>query len=118
MQDPKAYAEIEKKLAPYKLIMGSAADTILHQEVSLYPIFVIAKDDIELGIPLATSKDEDAVRIHASTLEELAAKRVVEMGKVDHFREIYKDPADFLCLFVINAEQASFIFIPRVQVDN
>ena len=118
MEDPKEiYKVLEKKLAPYNLVMGAAADTILNQDVSSYPIFIIPEEQIALGIPLVNN-DETAIHIHASTLEELATKNLIEMSKVDHFREIYKDPAAFLCLFVITQVQASFVFLPRIQVDN
>ena len=118
MQYPKDFEELAKKLAPYNLVMGNAADTILDQEVSSYPIFIIPEEPIPLGIPIVENTEEDPLRIHASTLEELATKQVIEMSKVDHFREIYKDPAEFLCLFVVSDEQASFVFIPRLAADN
>lgn len=118
MQYPKEYEALAKKLAPYNLVMGNAADTILDQEVSSYPIFIIPKESIPLGIPIVENMEEEPLRIHASTLEELATKKVIEMSKVDHFREVYKDPTEFLCLFVVDESQSSFIFIPRVVVDN
>lgn len=118
MQYPKKYESLAKKLAPYNLVMGNAADTILNQEVSSYPIFIIPEESIPLGVPIVENTEEDPLRIHASTLEELATKKVIEMSKVDHFREVYKDPAEFLCLFVIDDSGASFIFIPRISVDN
>lgn len=118
MQHPKEYEVLAKKLLPYNLIMGNAADTILNEDVSSYPIFIIPPQAIALGIPLVEKETENAVRIYASTLEELATKNVIEMSKVDHFREVYKDPAAFLCLFVIDEQEAKFIFIPRLSVDN
>lgn len=118
MQYPKEYEELAKKLAPYNLVMGNAADTILNQEVSSYPIFIIPTESIPLGIPIVEQTVEDPLRIHASTLEELATKKVIEMNKVDHFREVYKDPEEFLCLFVVDEKEAKFIFIPRISVDN
>ena len=118
MQYPKEYNELAKKLAPYNLVMGNAADTILNQDVSSYPIFIIPSESIPLGIPIVEQTEEEPLRIHASTLEELATKKVIEMSKVDHFREVYKDPAEFLCLFVVDAQEAKFVFIPRIAVDN
>lgn len=118
MQHPKEYDELAKKLAPYNLVMGNAADTILDQEVSSYPIFIIPSESIPLGIPIVEQTEEETVLIHASTLEELATKKVIEMSKVDHFREVYKDPTEFLCLFVIDEAEAKFIFIPRIAANN
>ncbi|PHN03088.1 hypothetical protein [Flavilitoribacter nigricans] len=118
MQYPKEYDELAKKLAPYNLVMGNAADTILNQDVSSYPIFIILTESIPLGIAIVEQTEEEPLYIHASTLEELATKKVIEMGKVDHFREVYKDPAEFLCLFVVDEQEAKFVFIPRISVDN
>lgn len=118
MQDPNKYLKLEKILEPYNLIMGKAADTILDQEVSSYPIFVIPNKEVSLGVPLVEGKDQKEVRIHASTLEELATKNIIAMEKVDRFRQVYKDPSDYLCLFVITEQQADFIFLPRIQADN
>ena len=118
MQYPKEYDNLAKKLAPYNLVMGKAADTILNQDVSSYPIFIIPDESIPLGIPIVERTQEEPLRIHASTLEELATKKVIEMSKVDHFREVYKDPAEFLCLFVVDNKDAKFVFIPRISIDN
>lgn len=118
MQSQKEYEALVNKLAPYNLVMGNAADTVLNQDVSSYPIFIIPTESIPLGIPIIEQTEGDQLRIHASTLEELATKQVIEMSKVDHFREIYKDPSEFLCLFVIDEQQANFVFIPRMIADN
>lgn len=119
MQDSNSYHLLEKKLAPYNIIMGNAADTIISQDVSSYPIFVIPEEAIALGIPIVGGEEEQqSLHIHATTLEELVTKSIIQMNKVDHFREIYKDPDEFLCLLVIKDAQSTFIFLPRIQVDN
>lgn len=118
MQDKNAYHLLEKKLAPYNIIMGNAADTIISQDVSSYPIFVIPEEVIALGIPIVGGEEGQPVHIHATTLEELVTKNIIQMNKVDHFREVYKDPTEFLCLLVIKDAQSSFIFLPRQEVNN
>lgn len=118
MQDPNKFHELEKILAPYNLIMCKAADTILDEEVSSYPIFVIPDKAVALGIPLVEGEGQQEVRIHATTLEELATKNIIAPDKVDRFRQIYKDPGLYLCLFVVDDQQADFVFLPRIQADN
>ena len=49
----------------------------------------------------------------ASTLEEFVAKNLIAESKVDAFRTTYKDPEEFLCLFLIEDETAEFIFLPQ-----
>lgn len=118
MKNPNEYEALAKKLAPYNVIMCNAADTILNEEISSYPIFIIPPQGIALGIPLLETGEDKAIRIYASTLEELATKNVIEMERVNNFRKVYKDPGEFLCLFVIGEQDASFVFIPRQAVDN
>ena len=57
MKGPNAYQILEKKLAPYNIIMGNAADTIINQDVSSYPIFVIPEEAIALGIPIVEGEE-------------------------------------------------------------
>jgi hypothetical protein len=108
------YQQLETDIKPYVPLMGKAADAILDQDISSYPIFVVHQFELELGILLVERQEGGAKwSINASTLEELAAKKVVEMSKVDQFRQIFKDPRANVCLFVLSDLGANFIFLPR-----
>lgn len=115
MSTETPYLELQKDLAPYLSMLGAAADTILDQDVSRYPIFVLHQlEELEIGIPLLqASPPEVRWSVQVSTLEELATKRLIEMGKVDHFRAVYKNAQEFLCLFVLTPTSANFVFLPR-----
>lgn len=107
---------LETELKPYLTLIGKAADTILDQDVSSYPIFVVHQmGAVDIGIQLLNHEQQDGPdwSVHASTLEELATKKVVEMSKVDSFRQVYKDPRENLCLFVLSDLGANFMFISR-----
>jgi hypothetical protein len=107
---------LETELKPYLPVISKAADTILDQDVSSYPIFIVHQmDAVDIGIALLSHEAEDgpAWSVHASTLEELATKKVIEMNKVDNFREVYKDPRENLCHFVLSDLGANFMFISR-----
>ena len=109
------YLELEKELKPLRPLMDKAADAILDQEISSYPIFVASQLEVDLGIPLAvrdTSKRQMWF-LSASTLEELNTKNIIHNDKVDEFRKIYKDPTINYCLFVLSDMGAQFIFLPR-----
>ncbi len=107
-------AQLEKEMKPYKAMLGQAADTILDQEVSAYPIFVLHQQHISLGIPLLEGQgDTIPWSVNVSTLEELATKKVVSLDRVDAFQEVYRDPRAFLCLFVLSDSGADFVFMPR-----
>lgn len=106
--------KLEAELKPYLSVMGKAADAILDQDVSSYPIFVVHQHTVDIGLPLIEKAEGEANwSVNATTLEELATKKIVEMSKVEDFKEVYKDPEDQLCLFVLSDLGANFIFIPR-----
>lgn len=115
MNTETQYLALQKDLTPYLTMLGAAADTILDQDVSRYPIFVVHQlPELEIGIALLQAQPpQPNWSVQASTLEELATKRLIEMGKVDHFREIYKNAQEFLCLFVLTPTDANFVFLPR-----
>jgi len=105
---------VEKLLQPLKKMLGQAADTVMEQDVSSYPIFVLAQESISMGLSLLKAGQlPDGWMVHLSTLEEFAAKKLVDIEKVNDFKSIYKKPTDYLCLFVIEDIGATFVFLPR-----
>jgi len=114
MERDEKYRQLEEDLRPFCPLMGQAADCLLDEGISRYPIFVVSKLDIELGIPLKERESEaDRWAIHLSTLEELVARKVVSLDRVDTFRGVYKDAEQFFCLFTLSDLGAQFIFMPR-----
>jgi hypothetical protein len=113
MQKQQDLKILEEELKPYKSLLGSVADTIMEQDVSSYPVFVLYRDSIEVGIPLDTENITGEWSVNASSLEEFVAKQLVLAEKVDDFKSVYKDPTAFLCLFVVDKSGATFVFIPR-----
>ncbi len=113
MQKEQDLMILEEELKPYKRLLGSVADTIMEQDVSSYPVFVLHRDAIEVGIPLNTEDIVGEWSVNASSLEEFVAKQLVLTEKIDEFKSVYKDPTAFLCLFVVDKSGATFVFIPR-----
>ena len=113
MEKEQKLKKFEEELKPYKKLLGSVADTIMEQDVSSYPVFVLSQEAIEVGIPLNTAHIEGPWSVNASSLEEFTAKQLVLSDKVEDFKSVYKDPAAFLCLFVVDKSGATFVFIPR-----
>lgn len=105
-------AQLEKDLGEYRTILGLAADNILDNEVSKYPIFVAHQHELAIGVPL-NENGIDAWNLHASTLEEFVAKQIILSDKIDPFRANYKDPKEYFCIFVVAEIGAKFVFIPR-----
>ena len=116
MQTDSTYQNLEKALQGYKPMLAKAADAILEQDVSSYPIFVLHRQGISIGMELQTEDLEGQWLVNASSLEEFVSKNLIESDRVNDFKVIYKDPEEFLCLFVIEAGAANFVFIPRGEV--
>lgn len=108
------YRGLEEDLKDYNSFMGQTADAVLDAELSSYPLFVIHQEELDLGVLLVDhEKSNSKWSIQSSTLEVLAAKKLIAMDKVDRFRQIYKDPRHFLCLLVLGKMGPSFVFLPR-----
>lgn len=114
MSDRLKYKVLEGELLPYVPLLGKAADTILNEDVSEYPIFVAHQHQIEIGIPLIDkAQTKGNWSLNASTLEEFVSKQVIQPEKIDPFKSVYKDPEESVCLFVLSELGATFIFLPR-----
>jgi hypothetical protein len=57
MENQEKYGKLEEDLQQYKPLLGKAADTVLDQDVSSYPIFVVHQLSVDLGLPLV-QRDE------------------------------------------------------------
>lgn len=114
MTETNNFQQLEKELQPYNTMLGAAADTIIEQEVSSFPIFVIHQHSVDIGIQMV---EKDTVSgkwsVNASSLEEFVTKQIIQPEKVDDFKSVYKDPQNELCLFVLSELGAKFVFIPR-----
>jgi hypothetical protein len=78
-----------------------------------YPIFSISKESIPVGQVLL-KKNELGLEwnYYASFLDEFVQRELVAKDKEITFTEAYKDPDEFCCLFVVDKEFTSFVFIP------
>jgi len=113
--DQEKYFKFREELKGLTKIMGMASDTVLDQEISSYPIFVVhQKETIGVGIELVRREERKGKwSVNLSTLEEFVAKQLIESARVDHFRQVFKKPTEHLCLFAIDEIGATFVFIPR-----
>ena len=109
----KNLKELERDLSKYRPMFKNATDAIIEQDVSNYPIFVAHRYALNMGIELV---DRERMKtnwsFNASTLEEMVTKNIISRDKLDSFREVYKSPSDFVCVFVIDETMSEFIFYP------
>lgn len=108
------YRLLESELAGYKKALGEAADTVIDQDVSEYPIFVVHQQQVDIGIPIIDrEKVEGNWSVNVSTLEEFVTKQLIEEEKIEEFRKLYADPREDLCCFILSELGARFVFMPR-----
>ncbi|MBP6732062.1 MAG: hypothetical protein KA149_08385 [Chitinophagales bacterium] len=83
--------------------------------VTKYPIFVAIRgeNDVDVGLPIVNRADFDiSWNFNASHLEEFVTKGLVLREKAQDFIKVFKNPVDFMCVFVAEEETASFVFLP------
>ena len=104
---------LEADLKVYSDSIKEVAIEIMAEGRSLYPIFVAHQHEVKLG-EMILDKDElnTSWTIQASTLEEFVERGIIHPEKKDKFIKQFKEPGDFMCLFVIVPEGANIIFFP------
>jgi hypothetical protein len=114
MSAVEKYIQLKSELNIYRDILSRSTDAILDGDVSKYPILVVHKQEIDIGVPIIEDPEGIGIwNVHISSLEEFVTKQLIEMDKVDEFIRIYKEPTSHFCLFVISELGAQFIFMPR-----
>jgi hypothetical protein len=104
---------LETDLVLYADSLKEVADEIIAEELSKFPIFVAHQHEVSIG-EVVIDKNEMATEwnIHASTIEEFLEVGIIKSDKEDFFKQNYKDPQKFMCIFAIVPEGANFVFYP------
>jgi hypothetical protein len=78
-----------------------------------FPIFPISKEELPIG-QLLIPKNAMQLTWHynASFLNEFVQRELVAADREEEFKNNYKDPDEFCCLFVVDQAFASFVYIP------
>lgn len=114
MKDEKYFKQLQKNIRPYLEVMGKAADIIIEQDVSTFPILILSEVPANIGINIVDKGLSNAPwNIYASTLEELVTKRIIAQEKIDDFKLVYKSSGSNLCLLILTQDNAHFVFVPR-----
>ena len=106
---------IEDILQDFNPILTKAADIIVTEDVSRYPIFILNMNEINIGIPLLSKEEVKSSQwnIFASTLEEFYVKKMIEADKIDDFKKTYQSPDTHLCVLIVTPQNANFIFLKK-----
>ncbi len=109
----KYLGSISKDFVVIADTLKEASYQIRKRGFSDYPIFPISKIDLPIG-QLLIGKLELATNwnYNASFLDEFVQREIVAEDKIEEFKESYKDPDEFCCLFVVDDEFTNFVYIP------
>lgn len=104
---------LQKDLDFYSESIKEVAIEIDREGLSSFPIFVAHQHEMKIG-ELILDRQELGTQwtIHASTLEEFIELGLVKGEKKDLFQRSYKNPSQFMCIFVVVPEGANFVFYP------
>lgn len=95
-------------------LLREASYQIRKRGFSEHPIFVITRQPTELGQVLygPGELNENTWTYRASLLDEFVQRRLIGPESVELFKEHYKNPDEYCCLFVIEGDFAGFVYIP------
>jgi hypothetical protein len=109
------YRSLHNDVEVCRNYMKQISSGMIKGGVSKYPIFVAMRGemDIDLGLPLINRNDFDiSWNFNISHLEDFVNRQLVKTEKVKDFIKAYKNPEEFMCIFVAEEEAMSFVFMP------
>ncbi len=114
MSEVEQLMTLKKKMQPYFPLVDSSWQAVLDNEVSKYPVLVFSPMPIDMGVLLIEREQAPGPwSTYMSSLEEFHVKKLVDEQKVQDFIDVYKDPSEQYCTFVISDLGAQFIFVPK-----
>ena len=104
---------LEKDLELYTESIREISSEIIAEGLSAHPIFVAHQHTVSIG-EIILDKEELNTNwtIQASMLSEFIEKGIIKPELKEMFLKSYKNPADYMCVFVIVPEGANFIYYP------
>lgn len=109
---------LKSDLELYRDMIRETAKDMIDGQYTSYPIFVAHHMALPLG-EMIFDREEYATTysISASTLEEFEEKGLVQSANLNRFKQTYKDPRNYMCIFLISQSGGRFVFIPYEMTD-
>jgi len=93
--------------------LKDASYQLRSRKISNYPIFPMCKVGQPIGQLLINKADLGLDwNYFFSFVDEFTQRQLIDEEKIELFKETYKDPEEFCCLFVIDEQFTNFVFIP------
>ncbi|MDB5126960.1 hypothetical protein [Mucilaginibacter sp.] len=107
---------LERDLKFFNESIREVAVEIMVEGLSSHPIFVAHQHELKLGEMILDRNELNTEwSIHASTIEEFVERGIIKPELKERFLTTYKNPNDFMCLFVVVPEGANFVYYPYVK---
>lgn len=109
----KYLGTITKDFIQVSEILKEASYQVRSRKFSSYPIFPISKSEQPIGQLLLSKKDRNLDwNYYITYLDEFIQRKLIAEELEEDFIQAYKDPDEFCCLFVMDGEFTSFVYIP------
>ncbi len=93
--------------------LKEASYQIRKRQFSAYPIFILSQEDVEAGQTFFLKSDFGTLyHYKASFLEEFLEREIIGKESESLFKENFKDPEEYCCLFIIDQNFAGFAYLP------
>lgn len=80
---------------------------------SEFPVFVASRRDIPVGqLLIGATELDNQWNYKASFLDEFVQRELIGPESVELWKENYKKPDEYCCLFVVHGDFAGFVYIP------
>lgn len=93
--------------------LKEASYQIRKRGFSDFPIFAASQRNVEIGqLLIGANELANVWNYKATFIDEFVQRQLIGPESVDLFKENYKNPDEYCCLFVVHAEFAGFVYIP------
>ncbi|TSD64157.1 hypothetical protein FFF34_016545 [Inquilinus sp. KBS0705] len=107
---------LERDLKFFNESIREVAVEIMVEGLSAQPIFIAHQHELKLGeVILDRNELNTEWSIHASTVEEFVERGIIKPELKERFLNTYKNPHDYMCVFVVVPEGANFVYYPYVK---
>jgi hypothetical protein len=107
---------LERDLKFFNESIHEVAIEIMAEGISASPIFIAHQHELKLGEMILDRNELNTEwSVHASTIEEFVERGIIKKELKERFLNTYKNPSDFMCVFVVVPEGANFVYYPYVK---